>query len=90
MEKGVIRQFVAMPLGSGYSAEEQITGSAEFGGVQVIVYPMRGDVYERRFPKIVRQELSRSRKGAMPQSPMQWDACAAEEEDAMLSQGLKR
>ena len=25
----MIRQFVAMPLGSGYSAEEQITGAAE-------------------------------------------------------------
>jgi len=30
-EKGFIRQFVAMPLGSGYSAEEQITGEAEYG-----------------------------------------------------------
>jgi len=28
VEKGVIRQFVAMPLGSGYSAEEQLTGEA--------------------------------------------------------------
>ena len=26
VRKGVIRQFVAMPLGAGYSAEEQITG----------------------------------------------------------------
>ena len=29
VEKGFIRQFVAMPLGAGYSAEEQITGEAE-------------------------------------------------------------
>jgi hypothetical protein len=48
---GKIRQFVAMPLGSGYSAEEQITGQAEFGGVQLIVYPMRGEIYEKKFPK---------------------------------------
>jgi hypothetical protein len=48
--KGVIRQFVAMPLGSGYSAEEQLTGEAEFGGLQVIAYPMKREVYERRFP----------------------------------------
>ena len=33
VEKGCIRQFVAMPLGSGYSAEEQITGAAQHGGV---------------------------------------------------------
>ena len=37
VEKGFIRQFVAMPLGSGYSAEEQITGEAEHGGIQIVV-----------------------------------------------------
>jgi hypothetical protein len=46
-EKGVIRQFVAMPLGSGYSAEEQLTGEAEHGGIQIMVYPMKADAYER-------------------------------------------
>jgi len=51
VEKGVIRQFVAMPLGEGYSAEEQITGKAEHGGLQIIVYPMKREVFERRFPK---------------------------------------
>ena len=56
VEKGVIRQFVAMPLGSGYSAEEQITGKGEVGGVQVIAYPMKREVYERRFPKRPKSE----------------------------------
>ena len=51
VEQGIVRQFVAMPLGSGYSAEEQITGEAEFGGIQIIAYPMKRDVFERRFPK---------------------------------------
>ncbi len=51
VEKGFIRQFVAMPLGSGYSAEEQLTGKAEHGGVQIAVYPMKRAVFERRFPK---------------------------------------
>ena len=59
VEKGVIRQFVAMPLGSGYSAEEQITGKAEFGGVQLVAYPMKREVFERRFPKIERQPVRR-------------------------------
>ena len=49
VEKGIIRQFVAMPLGSGYSAEEQITKKAEHGGIQIIVYPMKRTVFERRF-----------------------------------------
>ena len=51
VEKGFIRQFVAMPLGNGYSAEEQITGDAEYGGIQVIVYPMKRKVFDKRFPK---------------------------------------
>lgn len=36
--KGTIRQFVAMPLGMGYTVEGQITGSEEFGGVQLQVH----------------------------------------------------
>jgi hypothetical protein len=44
--KDTIRQFVAMPLGTGYSVEEQITGKAEHGGLQVIVCPMRKERYE--------------------------------------------
>jgi hypothetical protein len=51
VEKGFIRQFVAMPLGSGYSAEEQITGAADHGGIQIVVYPMKREVFEKRFPK---------------------------------------
>lgn len=63
VEKGLIRQFVAMPLGSGYSAEEQITGLAEFGGLQVVVYPMKRKVFERRFPKIEFRPARRSMLG---------------------------
>jgi hypothetical protein len=46
VEKGFIRQFVAMPLGSGYSAEEQITGEADHGGLQIGVYPLRAEKWE--------------------------------------------
>ena len=52
VEKGYIRQFVAMPLGAGYTAEEQITGEAVHGGVQIMVFPMKPECYERRFPEI--------------------------------------
>jgi hypothetical protein len=45
--KGVIRQFVAMPLGGGYTAEEQLTGAAEHGGVQLLVHPVRPEVWKR-------------------------------------------
>jgi hypothetical protein len=56
VERGLIRQFVAMPLGSGYSSEEQITGKAEHGGIQIVVYPMKREVFEKRFPKRPIQE----------------------------------
>ena len=45
--KGVIRQFVAMPLGAGYTVEEQLTGAAEHGGLQIIAFPMKRERYEQ-------------------------------------------
>ena len=46
VEKGLIRQFVAMPLGEGYSVEEQLTGAALHGGLQIVAYPMKRERYE--------------------------------------------
>jgi hypothetical protein len=60
IEKGIIRQFVAMPLGSGYSAEEQLTGRAEHGGVQLVAYPMKRDHYEK-----IRRRRARPAYGVM-------------------------
>ena len=48
VEKGIIRQFVAMPLGTGYSAEEQLTETAEHGGIQIIAYPIKKECYRPR------------------------------------------
>ena len=45
VEKGTIRQFVAMPLGGGYTVEEQITGEAEHGGLQIVAYPMKAEAF---------------------------------------------
>ena len=36
--KGFIRQFVAMPLGMGYTVEGQLTGKEEFGGIQIVIF----------------------------------------------------
>lgn len=44
---GIVRQFVAMPLGSGYTAEEQITGEAVWGGLQVSVTPLTPTAWRR-------------------------------------------
>lgn len=48
VEKGVVRQFVAMPLGQGYTAEEQVTGRAEHGGMQFLVHPLKGSIWQAR------------------------------------------
>lgn len=46
VKKGLIRQFVAMPLGEGYTAEEQLTRAAAHGGLQIVVSPMQVKRYE--------------------------------------------
>jgi len=57
--EGLIRQFVAMPLGEGFTAEEQITDKAEHGGIQLIVYPMKKEVY---WEKIEKPRLEREKE----------------------------
>ena len=49
--KGVIRQFVAMPLGAGYSAEEQLVSGAHWGGLRIAVYPMKRTRFEELYPE---------------------------------------
>lgn len=46
VEKGVVRQFVAMPLGESYTPEEQLTGEAEWGGIQIEAMPLKKAVWE--------------------------------------------
>ena len=38
VEEGIIRQFVAMPYGEGNTVEEQLTGAAEHGSLQIVAY----------------------------------------------------
>jgi hypothetical protein len=44
--KNKIRQFVAAPMGEGYTTEEQLTGEAKVGGIQIQVFPMKKDYYD--------------------------------------------
>jgi hypothetical protein len=71
--KGVIRQFVAVPLDSGYTVEEQLTGSAEHGGLQFMVYPMKKSEWE----KLENPPVSRSLRGAVLESMSIGGACAS-------------
>ncbi|MDD4340896.1 MAG: hypothetical protein PHO14_01530 [Kiritimatiellae bacterium] len=69
VDKGVIRQFVAMPLGEGYTAEEQVSGKAEHGGIQIMAIPIKRNVFESKFPVKPRmQEAPRYCVHAMPRA----------------------
>ncbi|MDE0044061.1 MAG: hypothetical protein OXT74_18605, partial [Candidatus Poribacteria bacterium] len=50
-----------MPLGEGYSAEEQLTGEAEHGGLQIAVYPMKRSTYEARLLNVLANRMERVR-----------------------------
>jgi len=55
-----IRQFVAAPLGAGFTAEEQLTGKADHGGIQIEVYPMDFATFDKKFPEIKEREVKTS------------------------------
>jgi len=55
-----VRQFVAAPLGAGFTAEEQLTGKADHGGIQIEVYPMDFLTFDKKFPKIEPREVKTS------------------------------
>lgn len=51
----IIRQFVAMPLGQGYTVEGQVTGKEEFGGLQLLVMPAKsGAIPQPTIPDFLR------------------------------------
>lgn len=81
--KGKIRQFVAMPLGSGYSAEEQITGKAEHGGVQIVAYPLEAEMYEQ----IQRRSSSMPRAYPQVEAEMAFTGAPAAGADMGLAPG---
>jgi hypothetical protein len=62
ISKGIIRQFVAERLGEGFSVEEQLTGKAEFGGLQIFAYPMKAECYTAILR--AREEEERAREAA--------------------------
>lgn len=47
VSKGVIRQFVAAPLGEGVTVEEQSAGRSDIGGIQIEAFPMKRQYYVR-------------------------------------------
>lgn len=48
---GIIKQFVAMPLGQGYTVEGQVTGKEDFGGIQIMAVPPKDGKLEPKPPR---------------------------------------
>ena len=51
-----IKQFVAMPLGSGYLPDDGINSPNRFGRLELIAYPMQGEAFAMRYPRNAWQE----------------------------------
>ena len=78
-DSGAIRQFVAMPLGEGYTIEEQLTGSDRVGGLQFVVFEAKegkfvpsfplptNAVFSHAFAEVVQPELGLAIGGEMHQ-----------------------
>lgn len=47
---GSIRQFVAMPLGLGYTVEASITGAEKFGGIEITVFEPKPGKFPEKPP----------------------------------------
>lgn len=48
VDPSTVRQFVAMPLGHGYTVEAQVTGAESRGGLQIRVVPLKVEVLWKR------------------------------------------
>lgn len=49
---GVVRQFVAMPLGSGMTVEGQVSGVEHVGGIQIVVFEPRAGRFPEQAPQV--------------------------------------
>lgn len=56
---GVVRQFVATPLGSRRTVEEQLSTAKPIGGIRIIVYDPRPNIFSDK-PPTVDEELPRT------------------------------
>ncbi|MEE2032438.1 hypothetical protein [Rhodococcus chondri] len=55
--QGTVRQFVAAPLGRGDTVEEQLASGTPLGGVQIVAYPIRPEIWDERKRLEVRQPI---------------------------------
>jgi hypothetical protein len=64
--RGVIRQFVAMPLGKHYTVEAQVTGEERFGDIQILAFAAKpGRYFEQPAGPTAGPRAERPEPGAM-------------------------
>jgi hypothetical protein len=63
---GVVRQFVAMPLGMGYTVEGQVTGEERFGGIQLVSFAPKPGRMPVEPPRRVRAAFAPATMDASP------------------------
>ena len=68
--RGFIKQFVAMPLGMGYTVEGQLTGSEDFGGLQFVLIK----AHPEKLPQRPAYDQSRILRGGMVMDGGDWHA----------------
>lgn len=64
--EGMIRQFIAMPLGMGYTVEGQVTGEERFGGIQIKVFEPRAGRFPDQAPPMAPPRAAAMGGGAPP------------------------
>ena len=63
---GFIRQFVAMPLGSGLTIEGQVTGEETHGGLQLVCFDPKPGRFPEQPPSVARDRVRRRCPPARP------------------------
>lgn len=62
---GTVRQFVATPLGQGYTVEGQVTGRESVGGIQILVWDAKPGRFPDRPLEPAEEETSVSEAGGL-------------------------
>lgn len=93
-ETGAVKQFIAMPLGSGYSVEAQVTGKEITGGLQFLIVPS--------FPPVPSHEAESSQEPSQEpdtisdidsvtnSEPSVDEDSEANSEDSCISRGVRK
>lgn len=63
-QRDAVRQFVAMPLGAGYTIEAAVTGAEKLGGIQITVFEPESGRFPDQPPEEPDLRLTRSAKPA--------------------------